>query len=142
MKILSVNTGSSSIKCALYEMPKERLLMKGEIERIGQSPSLITTAIGQNKRRENRDIAGYHQGIEMLLKTLTEGETRVLESIDQIEAVGHRVVHGGQSFEKALLVNDETMSLIKKYGEFAAKIRNPWSGHVRRSARHQGRPCA
>jgi len=119
VKILSVNTGSSSIKCALYEMPQERLLMKGEIERIGQCESVLTIEAGENKRSEKRGVAGFHEGVELLLNSIYGGEIPVLKSLDEIDAVGHRVVHGGQSFEKALFVNDETMGLIKKYAEFA-----------------------
>jgi acetate kinase len=119
MKILSINTGSSSVKCALFEMPQEQLLMKGEIERIGQSPSIVSLEPGKTRRSEKRDIAGFHQGVELLLNSLCEKENRVLKGFEQIDAIGHRVVHGGQLFERALLVNDETMSLIKKYAEFA-----------------------
>lgn len=119
MKILSINTGSSSVKCALFEMPQEQLLMKGEIERIGQGPSVISLDLGRNKSSEKRDIAGFHQGVELLLSSLCGREAPVLKSIVEIEAIGHRVVHGGQLFERALLVNDETMALIKEYAEFA-----------------------
>ncbi len=119
MKILSVNTGSSSIKCALYEMPQEQLLMKGEIERIGQSPALIKFEIGGKKHNLKRDIADYHRGVEFFLGVLTDNETKVLKSRDEIEVAGHRVVHGGNKFSEAVLVDDEVMALIKKYAEFA-----------------------
>jgi acetate kinase len=120
MKILCVNTGSSSIKCSLFEMPHSRLLMKGEIERIGQSSSLVSFGFGQTRRVLERDIYDYHQGIELFLNLLlTEEETRVLTSTGEIEAIGHRVVHGGSEFSKAALIDDEMMSLIKRYAEFA-----------------------
>jgi len=119
MKILSVNTGSSSIKFALYEMPQEHLLMKGGIERIGQSPSLVSIEVGKVKHTEKRDVAGFHEGIELLLNSLCAGPARVLENVEQIGAIGHRVVHGGQLFERAMPVNDKTMSLVRKYAEFA-----------------------
>jgi acetate kinase len=119
MKILSVNTGSSSIKCSLFEMPEAKLLMKGQIERIGQRPALISFECGQTKRSLKRDIDDYHQGVELFLGILTEKETQVLISTEEIEAVGQRVVHGGDRFSKAVLIDDEVMSLIKKYAEFA-----------------------
>jgi acetate kinase len=119
MKVLSINTGSSSIKCALYETPKEQLLMKGEIERIGQNPALITFEIGGIKHDLKRDIANYHQGVEFFLGILIENETKILRSMDEIEAVGHRVVHGGSKFSRPEIINDEVMLLIKKYAEFA-----------------------
>jgi acetate kinase len=119
MKILSINTGSSSIKCSLFEMPQEQTLFKGSIERIGQSPSIVSFDFGRIKRSEKRDIADYHQGVEFFLSVLTEKETKVLKRTDEIEAVGHRVVHGGDKFSKAVLVSDDVMSLIKKYAEFA-----------------------
>jgi len=100
-------------------MPQEQLLMKGEIERIGQSPSIVSLEPGKTRRSEKRDIAGFHQGVELLLNSLCEKENRALKGLEQIDAIGHRVVHGGQLFERALLVNDETMALIKKYAEFA-----------------------
>ena len=119
MKVLSINTGSTSIKCSLFEMPRAQLLMKGEIERIGQRPALISFECGQTKHSLKRDIDNYHQGVELFLSVLTEKETQVLTSTDQIEAVGHRVVHGGGKFSKPVLIDDEVMSLIKKYAEFA-----------------------
>jgi len=119
MKILSINTGSSSIKCTLYEMPQTKILMKGSIERIGQSPALISFDFGQTRRNLKRDVADYHQGVEFFLSMLTARETQVLPSTDQIDVVGHRVVHGGQKFSQAVLINDEVMSLIKEYAEFA-----------------------
>jgi acetate kinase len=119
MKMLSVNTGSSSIKCALYEMPAEKLLLRGEIERIGQSPADITFECGGIRHNLKHDIGDYHQGFEFFLAVMTEHETRVLKSTDEIEAIGHRVVHGGDKFSQAVMINDDVMSLIKKYAEFA-----------------------
>ena len=119
MKVLSVNTGSSSIKCSLYDMLQERLLMKGEIERIGHSPSIIKYEIGVNKHDLERDITDYHKGVEFFLNLLTGDEAKVLKNRDEIEAVGHRVVHGGDKFSQAVLIDDEVMTLIKKYAEFA-----------------------
>lgn len=119
MKILSVNTGSSSIKCSLYDMPEEQLLMKGEIERIGQTPALIKFEIGGTKQNLKRDIADYHQGVEFFLDVLTAKETKVLDSPDEIDSIGHRVVHGGNKFSQAVLIDDEVFSLIKKFSEFA-----------------------
>jgi acetate kinase len=119
MKILSVNTGSSSIKCSLFEMPEAQLLMRYEIERIGQRPAGISFECSQTKRSLERDIDDYHQGVELLLDVLTEKETQVLTSTDEIEAVGHRVVHGGDRFYGAVLIDNEVMSLIRKYAEFA-----------------------
>jgi len=119
MKILSINAGSSSVKCSLYEMPQAKILMKGSIERIGQSPSVVLLDFGRTKRSEKRDVADFHQAIVLLLGALTEKETKVLKNINQIDAIGHRVVHGGQLFERALFVDDKTISIIKKYAEFA-----------------------
>lgn len=119
MKILSINTGSSSVKCSLYEMPQAKILMKGSIERIGQSPSAVLLDFGRTKRSEKCDVTDYHQAVELFLGALTAKETQVLTSTNQIDAVGHRVVHGGQLFERTLFVDDKTISLIKKYAEFA-----------------------
>ncbi len=119
MKILCVNTGSSSIKCSLFEMPQSQLLMKGKIERIGQNPSSVSFEFGQTKRTLECDINDYQQGIELFLSLLTKEENQVLASTDEIEAIGHRVVHGGGEFSKAVLVDDEVMELIRKYAEFA-----------------------
>jgi acetate kinase len=119
MKILSVNTGSSSIKCSLYDMPEEKLLMKGEIERIGNNPAFISFECAGVKNKLKRDIDNYHQGVEFFLNVLTENETRALKSTNEIEAVGHRVVHGGDRFSGAVLIDDDVMSLIRKYAEYA-----------------------
>ncbi|MBN2019639.1 MAG: acetate kinase [Sedimentisphaerales bacterium] len=117
MKILSINTGSSSIKCALFEMPQEQVLMKVSIDRIGRNDSVVCIESGQLRQNFNLAVSDYHRGVELFLKALTAKKMCVLTDTDQIEAIGHRVVHGGMKFSKAEVINDEVMTAIREYAE-------------------------
>ena len=111
MKILSVNAGSSSLKFRLYDMPKEELLMKGTIERIGLSDGVYSIRIGDTKVEKDIDFADHEEAVQLLLKDLVE--QKVIKSLDEIKAVGHRIVHGGNKYSKSVVLNKRVIKEIK-----------------------------
>ncbi len=117
MDILVVNCGSSTVKYQLFCIEGEedyQVLAKGIVERIGAPGSRLEhNGNGQTFTRE-REVPNHRVAIQWVIEVLTQEETRVLESIDQIEAVGHRVVHGGERLTGSVLVNDEALEIIKE----------------------------
>lgn len=122
MKILSVNAGSSTLKFRLYEMPEEKLLMKGNIERIGLSDSHYSIRIGEDKIEKEAEINDHSDAVQILLKELVDN--KVIDSLDSIKAVGHRVVHGGNKYSKSVIL---TKRVMKEIGEISslAPLHNP-----------------
>lgn len=110
MKILVINAGSSSLKYQLIEMDNETLLAKGQCERIGMDGSFIKQAVGENKIQENVEIPDHKRGIELVLDKLISKECGCIESLSEINAIGHRVVHGGETFTGSVLVDDDVMN--------------------------------
>ncbi len=115
MKILVLNCGSSSIKYKLFDMESKAVLTSGGIERIGIDGSFLkfTLPNGEKKILE-KDIPEHTVGVEFILETLTNSEYGAIKSLDEIKAVGHRMVHGGEKFSKSVLLNEEVLK------EFAA----------------------
>lgn len=122
-KTIAINAGSSSLKWKLFEMPEEKVLASGIIERIGLNDSIFTIKYGEDKKYEDiLDINDHELAVEMLLKQLTE--LNIIESFDEITGVGHRVVAGGEIFDDSALVNDEVINQIEELSEFAP-LHNP-----------------
>ena len=113
MKVLVINCGSSSIKFQLLEMETEKLLVKGQIERIGMDGSLLKL---QGKHEYvielKRTIPDHKTGIQMLLESLTDASYGVIASLSEIDCIGHRVVHGGEKFQEAVVISDEVLKTI------------------------------
>ncbi len=124
MKILVINSGSSSIKFQLIEMPEKKVLASGMVERIGLDQSMVQLKVKGNKIEETRDIANHEQGLELVAKLLLEPSTALLSSADEIDAVGHRVVHGGSTFSKTVVINEEVKGKIKELFSLAP-LHNP-----------------
>ena len=122
MKILSVNAGSSSLKFRLYDMPKEELLMKGTIERIGLSDGVYSIRIGDTKVEKDIDFADHEEAVQLLLKDLVE--QKVIKSLDEIKAVGHRIVHGGNKYSKSVILNKRVIKEISSISDLAP-LHNP-----------------
>lgn len=122
-KTIAINAGSSSLKWKLFEMPEEKVLASGIVERIGLNDSIFTIKYGEGKKYEDvLDINDHELAVEMLLKQLTE--LNIIESFDEITGVGHRVVAGGEIFDDSALVNDEVINQIEDLSEFAP-LHNP-----------------
>ena len=125
MKILVVNCGSSSIKYQLISMTDESVLAKGLVERIGLEGSILThQPSGKDKVPMKIDIPDHGKGIELVLAALIHPEYGVLQSMKEILAVGHRVVHGGEKFADSVLITPEVMSALESCIDMAP-LHNP-----------------
>ncbi|OQX96609.1 MAG: acetate kinase [Bacteroidetes bacterium 4572_128] len=125
MKILVLNCGSSSIKYQLFDMKKEEVLAKGIVDKIAmKGASLTNKRIDGDKAYLEGEIIDHQAGIEYILGVLISKEHGSLKEISEIQAVGHRVAHGGESFNKSEFVNDNTIYEIEKCIELAP-LHNP-----------------
>ena len=122
MKLLSVNAGSSSLKFRLYEMPEEKLLMKGMFERIGLFGSCYSIRIGDEKISKDVPLKDHNEAVKILLDELINN--RVISSLDEIEAVGNRVVHGGNKYSKSVEITDRVLMEIEEISDLAP-LHNP-----------------
>ena len=122
MKLLSVNAGSSSLKFRLYEMPEEKLLMKGMFERIGLFGSCYSIRIGDEKISKDVPLKDHNEAVKILLNELINN--RVISSLDEIEAVGNRVVHGGNKYSKSVEITDRVLMEIEEISDLAP-LHNP-----------------
>ena len=113
MKILILNAGSSSLKYQLIDMDGEKLLAKGLVERIGIEGRHINQKANGQVFDATAPMANHTEGIQWMLKALLDPEKGALKSMDEIGAVGHRVLHGGERFTASVLVNDEVKEAIK-----------------------------
>ncbi|MDO4292195.1 MAG: acetate kinase [Eubacteriales bacterium] len=125
MKILVVNCGSSSLKFQLIDAETEELTAKGLCERIGIAGSQISyTLAGHEKRRWEAPMANHKDAVRLMLKTLTDPETGAVKELSEIGAVGHRVVHGGEHFSKATLIDRKVKEAIMEC-TVLAPLHNP-----------------
>ena len=124
MKVLVVNAGSSSLKYQLMDTVTKDVLGKGICERIGMEGSLITHKVGDKKVEQEIAMPDHAVATEIVVNFLTDKDYGCIDSMDEIEAVGHRVVHGGTYFFDSCLVNEEVIEAIKKCIEFAP-LHNP-----------------
>ena len=124
MKILVINSGSSSIKFQLIEMPEKSVLASGMVERIGLDGSKIQLKVNDEEFEELRSIENHEQGLEMVAGILLEPTVGLLKDADEIDAVGHRVVHGGSSFSKTVLIDEDVKEKIKELFSLAP-LHNP-----------------
>lgn len=125
MNILVLNCGSSSVKYKLIEIKANKVLAEGGVEKIGLSGAFIKFKLADgSKKVVELDITDHNGAIKAILDTLTSADYGCIKSFDEIEAVGHRVVHGGEKFNKSVLINDEVIAKIKEcYG--IAPLHNP-----------------
>ena len=114
MKILVVNCGSSSIKYQLIDMETEGVMAKGYLEKIGLPDSFLTHTVEGEKHKTEKAIANHEEGIELVLSELQHEEYGVIKSLDEIDAVGHRVVHGGEKFSDSVIITDEVVEAMKE----------------------------
>lgn len=112
MKILSINCGSSSLKFQMYEMPEEKVLISGVFERIGSENSFYTLKLNGEKIKKEAPILEHSKAVDILIKELFNYD--IVESLDEIKGVGHRVVHGGEKYSKSVLIDDDVMNTIEE----------------------------
>ncbi|GEN51794.1 acetate kinase [Halobacillus faecis] len=121
-KILAINAGSSSLKFQLIEMPEETVITKGLVERIGLNDAVFTIEVNDEKDETVTDIPDHGEAVKMLLDKLTANG--IIESLDEINGVGHRVVHGGERFSESVLITDEVIQEIEDVSDLAP-LHNP-----------------
>lgn len=125
MKVLVINAGSSSLKYQLISMQNEDVLAKGIVERIGIEGSCLKhTAAGKDKVVIEKPLENHTDAIKMVLDTLVDSELGVIKTMDDIAAVGHRVVHGGEKFSGSVLINDDVMDALRE-NIVLAPLHNP-----------------
>ncbi|KAA3656132.1 MAG: acetate kinase [Calditrichaeota bacterium] len=124
MKILVLNCGSSSIKYQLFEMPENAVLAKGVVERIGEEQSQATQRSNGETLTMAEQIADHEQAMQAIERMLTHDEKGAISSLNEIDACGHRVVHGGETFTGSVICTDELESVIDAYSELAP-LHNP-----------------
>ncbi len=123
-KILVLNCGSSSIKFALYDMSDQSVITSGGIEKIGLPDSFITVKLNGEKHKMEKPIAEHTAGVQWIFEVLTQGEYAVLKSLDELDAVGHRMVHGGEKFNKSVLLTPDVMEAFAACNDLAP-LHNP-----------------
>lgn len=124
MIVLVINCGSSSIKYQLYDMPSKKVLAKGLCEKIGDADSSLTHKRGDEKFEIKEPMPTHKEGVALVLKTLTAPNTGVIGSVSEIKAVGHRIVHGGEKYSKAVLIDANVTKAIEECCELAP-LHNP-----------------
>ena len=125
MNILVINCGSSSLKFQLINSESEQCIAKGLCERIGIDGSMITyTPAGGEKEKTVTPMADHTEAIRLVLDALTNPKTGVVKNLDEIGAVGHRIVHGGEKFAASTIIDDEVIAAIEECNELAP-LHNP-----------------
>lgn len=126
MKILVVNAGSSSVKFTVYQMTTETVLAKGIIERIGlREPNFVYERPGMPKEEQVVAVTNHQEALLAICKKMVDGENGgILKNLSEIEAIGHRVVHGGEKFSEPVLINDEVKTEIRLCANLAP-LHNP-----------------
>ena len=124
MKILVLNCGSSSIKYALYNMDDQSVITSGGIEKIGLPDSFIKYKYNGEKFQIDRPIEEHTAGVQFIFEVLTTGQHAVLKSLSELDAVGHRMVHGGERFNKSVVLTPKVMEEFAKCNDLAP-LHNP-----------------
>ena len=124
MKILVLNCGSSSIKYALYNMTDQSVISSGGIEKIGLPDSCIIVKLNGEKHKMERPIQEHTAGVQWIFEVLTTGDYAVLNSLEELDAVGHRMVHGGEKFNKSVILTPEVMEAFTACNDLAP-LHNP-----------------
>lgn len=122
MKILAVNAGSSSLKFQVFEMPSEKTIVSGIVERIGYDNAAIIFKYDGQKFTENHQILNHKVAVEMVIHGLLE--RKIIESLDEIKGVGHRVVQGGELFKESAVIDDQVIEKIASLNDLAP-LHNP-----------------
>lgn len=124
MKILVINCGSSSLKYQLFDMDNEEVLVKGLVERIGIDGSRLKQEKGDDEFVIEEDMKDHTQAVKQVFDALTDKENGVIADLSEIDAVGHRFVHGGEKITRSVVIDDEVKKAVKEYSKFAP-LHNP-----------------
>ena len=124
MKILVLNCGSSSLKYQLINMENEEVLASGKYERIGEDEAFITHKVNGQKIEIKHPAKTHEEAVDFTLKQLINPEYKVIDSLDEISAIGHRLVHGGEKINKSVVITDEVVKVLKECIDLAP-LHNP-----------------
>lgn len=124
MKILVLNCGSSSLKYQLINMETEEVLAKGTYERIGQNNSFLTHKVREGKYHLEHPVEDHSEAITFVLEQFTDKNYGVIQDLKEIEAIGHRLVHGGEKINQSVIINEEVLNVLKEYTKLAP-LHNP-----------------
>ena len=125
MKILVLNCGSSSIKYALYNMEDNSVMTSGGAERVGLDGAFVKVKLPSGEKKQiMHDIPEHTEGVKFIFSLLTDPEIGVIKSLDEIDAVGHRMVHGGEKFAKSVVITPEVIEAFKACSDLAP-LHNP-----------------
>ena len=124
MKILVLNCGSSSLKYQLIDMETEEVMASGKYERIGEQESFITHKACGKKVTIEHVALDHTEAIDFTLKQLTNPEYKVIDSLDEVSAVGHRLVHGGEKISESVIIDENVVEVLKECTDLAP-LHNP-----------------
>ena len=125
MKILVLNCGSSSIKYALYNMDDKSVMTSGGAERVGLDGAFVKVKLANGEKKQiMHDIPEHTEGVKFIFSLLTDPEIGVIKDLSEIDAVGHRMVHGGEKFNKSVVLNDEVLKVFEECIDLAP-LHNP-----------------
>lgn len=125
MKILVLNCGSSSIKYALYNMDDNSVMTSGGAERVGLDGAFVKVKLANGEKKQiMHDIPEHTEGVKFIFSLLTDPEIGVIKTLDEIDAVGHRMVHGGEKFAESVVITPEVIEAFKECSELAP-LHNP-----------------
>ena len=124
MKVLVLNCGSSSLKYQLINMENEEVLASGKYERIGEDEAFITHKVNGQKIEIKHPAKTHEEAVDFTLKQLINPEYKVIDSLDEISAIGHRLVHGGEKINKSVVITDEVVNVLKECIDLAP-LHNP-----------------
>ena len=119
MKILVLNAGSSSLKYHLYQMPEGKPLAKGNIDRIGKNDSVLSYYHGEKEKELSTSVRKHKDGVALILKQLTDKSEGIIKDLGEIDAAGHRIVHGGAKFTRDVLIDDNVVESLDKLLDLA-----------------------
>jgi len=124
MKILVLNCGSSSLKYQLINMENEEVMASGKYERIGEKEAFITHKVNGQKIQIENPAYNHTEAIEFTLKQLVNLEYKVIDTLDEINAIGHRLVHGGEKISESVVIDENVEKVLKEYTDLAP-LHNP-----------------
>lgn len=124
MKILVINCGSSSLKYQLIDMSDEHVMAKGNYERIGEQEAFLTHKVNGNATVIKKAAMDHTEALETVLAQFTNPEYKVIDSLEEIDAVGHRIVHGGEIFDKSVMIDEDVIEKIDECSALAP-LHNP-----------------
>ncbi len=124
MKILVLNSGSSSLKYQVIDMETEEMLVKGYFERIGQKNSFLTHKVNGEKRKFEKYVENHEEALEFIFSRLMSENYGIIKSLDELSGIGHRVVQGGEKYSKPVQITEEVITEIEKCSDLAP-LHNP-----------------